>query len=898
MEKRDHIQIVHIFLTITEWEKTVEQSRQFLNSIPEFEPYAAFLRLSNNSGNTISAQDISKFLEENAVRVNYLALKSVISIFDTKMREKLDFEDFLKMVLSRESPELRFNAVSNPNYDVDYGEKLTEEIEFTLSRFFERTCKFLENVSKDTNIRQIYGKLMPQEGSLTPKNSRDDQFYAPKRPQKIQKKIDLFGLIDEENRALIDFGSLKMFLGISRIQFGDGQIISILRALDIDDDGKIDKTDFDFFLTLFRVNEPSPALTEKLQDKALRVPRQQTIQGLHSETNMTLPGGCFDTDVMELSEDPGHQGTSQELLHQAGNSDQTGSQGRRSIIVLSSEKKGKRRERFHPYEEEDEDSRCMERMEPESSLGNIDLKNRGTRSGERNPGVGRRERLQETLGENSYESGIGMGGMNASEDDETVYKPLNCENGFRDVERGLGFNGGPRQVDGGARRERRYRCGQDIENLAYSTFEDMTVPVGQLGVNELAMRAGEGGDERFLRQRHIHQTNGPDEDDQYARMGDYRRTSGNGFEEPRNELGGVSGHPGGGGYQKENDILNANNINGRNLPQNENLQNHQNLEKRSPRQHKNHRKGSMEHPDLNYNTPETYAGYHPPRKNLDRKKTQKSNFRASNTLNLPNSHLNHINHHHAHPESIIHKTNFFSDASNSGRSQKQLNGSPDLISGLFDEDTSPCLDIAYNGDSMARNTLKRVKSEPHVEQFMRKDSPKKILSGLDSNPKKAVRTHHGVYKVVRTQIQRSEAAPKLTKIIPIFVDIINIEKAAEFSKQELSLRPDFNIRDLFKLLDSQKRGGVNFNEFNKFLRMLDLGVGDQSLVSGLFERFDADQDLLLSLEELTEMLAPDKKQYRLLLNCRQARLGDGHQKSFFEVRTQKWLDFTNFSVFG
>jgi hypothetical protein len=47
-------------------------------------------------------------------------------MFDSRLVGSLDFEDFLKMILSRDNPDLRFNAVSNPTYEVDDGQKLSD----------------------------------------------------------------------------------------------------------------------------------------------------------------------------------------------------------------------------------------------------------------------------------------------------------------------------------------------------------------------------------------------------------------------------------------------------------------------------------------------------------------------------------------------------------------------------------------------------------------------------------------------------------------------------------------------------------------------------------------------------------------------------------------------------
>ena len=136
-----------------------------------FEPYSAYLRLCkppkivlNSQGNVdpkqvmerqkkgITAQNLADFLKENGFEVSYTSLKSVIMIFDSSLEGKLDFEDFLKMVLSQDSPDLRFYTVSNPNYEVSEEENLGEELEYTLAKFFWKLTSFLDRIASDKEI--------------------------------------------------------------------------------------------------------------------------------------------------------------------------------------------------------------------------------------------------------------------------------------------------------------------------------------------------------------------------------------------------------------------------------------------------------------------------------------------------------------------------------------------------------------------------------------------------------------------------------------------------------------------------------------------------------------------------------------------------------------------------
>jgi Ca2+-binding EF-hand superfamily protein len=126
MDIRQQMKITNFFLTITEWDRHIELTRQFLNAMESFEPYAAYLRLNNGTGEPITAENIALFLQGNGFSADTRNLKTVVRMFDSRIANSLDFEDFLKMILSRDNPDLRFNAVSNPTYEVDFGQKLSD----------------------------------------------------------------------------------------------------------------------------------------------------------------------------------------------------------------------------------------------------------------------------------------------------------------------------------------------------------------------------------------------------------------------------------------------------------------------------------------------------------------------------------------------------------------------------------------------------------------------------------------------------------------------------------------------------------------------------------------------------------------------------------------------------
>ena len=123
---------------------------------------------------------------------------------------------------------------------------------------------------------------------------------------------------------------------------------------------------------------------------------------------------------------------------------------------------------------------------------------------------------------------------------------------------------------------------------------------------------------------------------------------------------------------------------------------------------------------------------------------------------------------------------------------------------------------------------------------------------------------------------------------------MNIEKAMESSRRELSLRPDFCIRDVFKLLDTSKRGKLNFIDFKEMFKVLKVRVSDFNKIRTLFDLYDLDTDGLLSYAEFSQFVCPRHKDYWKLLRGREPR--DGSTLTNFE-RVRKNQNFQILTIF-
>ena len=234
------LKIAGFFLNIAEWDRHIEITRQILNGIDSFEPYAAFLRLTKGKTNSLlEPTDVYDFLKENSLDASLKSIQCVIQLNDTKIKGGLTFEDFLKFTLARDNPKMRFEAAAKREiYEVEKGERLAEEVEYCLARLFSKSCEFVERLRNDSESQTVFGEryLFTQ----------------------------LVGQSDK-----LDFNLLKKYFTDLKMLPKDSEIIAILRIIDINDDGLIDRTEFEYFIG-------TVAGSSNISDLADRVKHRQT----------------------------------------------------------------------------------------------------------------------------------------------------------------------------------------------------------------------------------------------------------------------------------------------------------------------------------------------------------------------------------------------------------------------------------------------------------------------------------------------------------------------------------------------------------------------------------------------------------------------------------------------
>lgn len=96
---------------------------------------------------------------------------------------------------------------------------------------------------------------------------------------------------------------------------------------------------------------------------------------------------------------------------------------------------------------------------------------------------------------------------------------------------------------------------------------------------------------------------------------------------------------------------------------------------------------------------------------------------------------------------------------------------------------------------------------------------------------------------------------------------MSYEAELERLKQDLALRPDFNLVDLFVFFDREQKGYCGLEEFIETLRTMDLGVGTKE--STLFiKRFDRTGSGMLKFADFEQAFKPLLSDYVELLGQR------------------------------
>ena len=180
------LKIKELFVLVAEQEIAIEKLRQILAAMRDFEPYTAFRRIDRKNTGLVSAKSLCQFLRENGYRdVQTQDFEHMIRYFDLDGDKRLNYHDFLQVLLPCDDSFLRAAATQRPNTRMTHDEFLPQRVERALSQLLYKELRL-----------HLKGEMIKR----TLESAYDFSY----------KKA--FQVIDDWNYSYIDMQNLKRFL--------------------------------------------------------------------------------------------------------------------------------------------------------------------------------------------------------------------------------------------------------------------------------------------------------------------------------------------------------------------------------------------------------------------------------------------------------------------------------------------------------------------------------------------------------------------------------------------------------------------------------------------------------------------------------------------------------------
>ncbi|CDW77960.1 ef hand family protein [Stylonychia lemnae] len=216
-----------LLITIAKSEQQLEIQRQLLASNENVEPYSLFQRIDRGEDSFINSIEILNFLRDNGIHsVTEADCYYVVKFFDSDEDGRLNYPDFMQMILPCDNPPLRAQATQRPNMYIAKSDYLTLDVERDLTKLIMSEIELHRETEKIK--QQLESALEYTEEGVY--NSVDDWGY---------------GFVDATN--------IKSFFRNNQLKATDEDCIAIIRRLDLDADSKLTKEEF---ITGLKAQEP------------------------------------------------------------------------------------------------------------------------------------------------------------------------------------------------------------------------------------------------------------------------------------------------------------------------------------------------------------------------------------------------------------------------------------------------------------------------------------------------------------------------------------------------------------------------------------------------------------------------------------------------------------------
>ena len=182
------------------------------------EPYAAFTRIDRGLDGFVSSMDLLNYLRDNNVYdITEADCYYLIKFFDSDEDGKLNFPDFMQMILPCDNTYLRSVATQRPNQIIHPTDYLTLDVEADLTKLILSEIQLHKK-----------SESMKQELESLPDYSTEGVYTA----------------IDDWGYGFVDQRNLGGFLKKNKLAFIEDECIAIIRRLDLDADSKLTKEEY------------------------------------------------------------------------------------------------------------------------------------------------------------------------------------------------------------------------------------------------------------------------------------------------------------------------------------------------------------------------------------------------------------------------------------------------------------------------------------------------------------------------------------------------------------------------------------------------------------------------------------------------------------------------------
>ena len=155
------------------------------------------------------------------------------------------------------------------------------------------------------------------------------------------------------------------------------------------------------------------------------------------------------------------------------------------------------------------------------------------------------------------------------------------------------------------------------------------------------------------------------------------------------------------------------------------------------------------------------------------------------------------------------------------------------------------------------SNIKQHENKRSTEKKTRKDFSKTDAAYIKSEKKNTT-----TISIEDGAFYQNQNEPQTAKMISNMKDMLLDSKILEEKRKNLSLRPDFNVQELFGMVNYNKNGFLSVVEFEIWSNKnpyLNLNLSDIELI---FERYDRDKDGVLSFHEFMQVFTPKTREYK------------------------------------